>query len=63
MKDKEEPLKVDKAASDDVLRKVAHSGLVKKSDAKTDKTKPAKIISPQKQNSVPTLVAYLPRVA
>jgi len=42
------PLKVDKAAFDDVLRKLANSGPVKKSDVKTEKTKPAKIISPQK---------------
>jgi len=41
-------LKVDKAAFDDVLRKLAHSGPVKKSEVKTEKTKPAKIISPQK---------------
>jgi len=42
------PLKVDKTAFDDVLRKLAHSGPVKKSEAKTEKTKPGKIISPQK---------------
>jgi len=42
------PLKVNKAAFDDVLRKLAHSAPVKKSEVKTDKTKPAKIISPQK---------------
>ena len=42
------PLKVDKEKFDDVLRKLAHSGPLKKSAVKTDKTKPAKIISPQK---------------
>jgi len=42
------PLKVDKAKFDDVLRKLAHSGPVKKSDVKTERTKPAKIISPQR---------------
>ena len=39
-------LKVDKEAFDNVLRKLAHSGPVKKSEVKTEKTKPARIIKP-----------------
>ncbi len=42
------PLKVDKAAFDAVLRKLAHSAPVKKSEVKTEKTKPAKIIKPSR---------------
>jgi len=44
----EAKLLVSKDAFDAVLRKLAHSGPLKKSEVKTDKTKPAKIISPQK---------------
>jgi len=36
------------SSSDRMLRKLAHSGPVKKSEVKTEKRKPAKIISPQK---------------
>ena len=41
-------LKVSKQKFDDVLRKLASSGPLKKSEVKTEKRKPAKIISPQK---------------
>jgi len=44
-------LKVDKSAFDNVLRKLAHSEPVKKSEVKTEKTKPAKIISQQSWSS------------
>ena len=42
------PLKVDKQAFDNVLRRIAQTPPVKKSEVKTAKTKPAKIISAQK---------------
>ena len=41
-------LKVNKEDFDNVLKKLAHSAPVKKSEGKTEKKKPAKIISPQK---------------
>jgi len=40
-------LKVDKTAFDNVLRKLANSQPVKKSEVKIEKTKPGKIINPK----------------
>ncbi len=41
-------LKVNKEAFDNVLRKIAHSAPVKRSEVKTGRKKVGKIISPQK---------------
>ncbi len=41
-------LKVDKDRFDDVLRRIANSAPVKKSEVKTEKKKPEKLIPPQK---------------
>ena len=44
-------LKVDKTKFDNLLRKIAGSGPVKKSEVKIEKRKPAKIISAPKPTS------------